>query len=331
MNVNNKLSFLLALILVTLTACGEVVTPEPTVTIGVSPTSTSALLSTPTPRHTATAPLLPPAPTATATVSPTPFVHTVQQGETLQGIAFDYGVSVDALQKVNGIDNPLLLQVGQRLVIPTGEETTEVSPGLLLPTPTPQPIKKQGVAFYETPVGGLWAMGEIVNTTPITLTNVQVRVRLLDDAGEILTEADTFAVAELIPPGTQSPFGILFTAHPSDWANYQVTVIRGQEAGGLVASYVPLAVNEVEGRPSGSQFRVSGLVQNVSADKAAGYAVVIVTTYDAQGLVTGFRQNKVETNAPLAPGGVAPFSMLFASYGNAPADFNVVALGRIPE
>lgn len=331
MNVNERLNLLFALLLITLTACGEVVTPEPTVVSEESPTSTSAPLSTPTPRPTATAPLLPPAPTATQTVTPTPFVHTVQQGETLQGIAFDYGVSVDALQKVNGIDNPLLLQVGQRLVIPTGEETTEVSPGLLLPTPTPHPIKKQGIAFYETPVGGLWAMGEIVNTSPITLTNVQVQVRLLDSAGEMLTEADTFAAAELIPPGTQSPFGILFTAPPPSWANYQVTIIRGQEAGGLVDSYVPLTVKEVEGRPSGSQFRVSGLVQNASTDKVAGHAAVIVTTYDVQGLVTGFRQNTVETNGPLASGGVAPFSMLFAFYGDAPADFNIIALGRVPE
>ena len=45
------------------------------------------------------------------------FVTHVKPGETLSGIADRYGVSVDALQRWNGIENPNLVLVGQRIVV----------------------------------------------------------------------------------------------------------------------------------------------------------------------------------------------------------------------
>jgi LysM repeat protein len=318
--------FLLTMALMVLTACGEVITPQPTV--GTLPTSTSPPVLTP--RPTATAPITPPAATATPTITPTPVVHVVQAGETLLSIAFDYGVSLLALQNANSIENPQFLQVGQTLIVPIGGEEAGVTPGLLLPTPTPLPFGVRGVAFYETPVGSLWCLGEIVNTTPFTLTNVQVHVALFDAAGTRLTEADAFAAAEIIPPGERSPFGILFTAPPPTWASPQVTIMRGEDAGALAASYVPMAVTEVTGEPSGSQLRVSGAVRNTSTEQTAGRVSVIVTTYDAQGAVTGFRHGTVEIEGGLAPGGTAPFTMLFTFHGDVPADFRATALGRTP-
>jgi len=47
-------------------------------------------------------------------------VHVVQAGDTLYSIARRYGVTVDAIAAANGIVNPSLIYVGQRLVIPTG-------------------------------------------------------------------------------------------------------------------------------------------------------------------------------------------------------------------
>ncbi len=325
------LGFSLAAALIVLTACGEVITPQPTV--GTSPTSTSIPAPIPTLRPTATAPLIPPAATATPTITPTPIIHVVQRGETLLSIAFDYGVSVQTLQAANDIENPQLLQVGQRLIIPTGEEAAGTTPGLLLPTPTPLPFGVQGIAFYETPVGSLWCLGEIVNPTDFTLTNVQVHVTLLDAAGEPLTEADAFAAADLIPPGERSPFGILFTTPPPGWTSPQVTIVRGEAAGALADSYVPIAVTEAEGQSSGSQLQVSGAVQNTSAEQAAGSVSVIVTAYDAQGLVTGFRRETVEVEGTLAPGATAPFTLLFTVHDDIPTNdtpFNVIALGHIP-
>jgi LysM repeat protein len=271
---------------------------------------------------------LPPPDTATPTIAPTPIVHVVQQGDTLQAIAFDYGVSVDALQRANGIENPQFLQVDQRLVIPVDVEGDDVTPGLLLPTPTPQPIQVRGVAFYETPVGGLWGLGEVANTTPSTLTNVQVKVTLLDQDNQPVAEADTFAAANLVLPEASSPFGVLFTAPPA-WASYQVTVIRGQEAGALADAYVSMALTEVAGSPSGSQLEVSGVVTNASTEHTANSVDIIVTTYNTQGAVTGFRQHTIRPQEGLAPGAEIPFSISLAAHGGPPDGFVIVALGRV--
>jgi len=45
--------------------------------------------------------------------------HIVARGETLTSIAKMHGISVGDLQKYNHIDNPLKLQAGQTLLIPT--------------------------------------------------------------------------------------------------------------------------------------------------------------------------------------------------------------------
>jgi murein DD-endopeptidase MepM/ murein hydrolase activator NlpD len=45
-------------------------------------------------------------------------VYTVKSGDNLYNIARKYGTSVDTLVRLNGIDNPSLLKVGQHLLIP---------------------------------------------------------------------------------------------------------------------------------------------------------------------------------------------------------------------
>jgi len=264
-------------------------------------------------------------------VSPTPVIHVVQEGETLLGIALDYGVSLQALQAANGIEDPRFLQPGQSLVIPVGQETTgHMSGSGLLPTPTPVPFGVRGIALYETPVGSLWCLGEVVNTTDVPLTNVRVRLTLYDAAGQSLAEAEADAAADLIPPGERAPFAFLFTSPPVGWASYRMTVVRGEAAGALDDLYVPIAVTEVTGQPAGRQFQVSGMAQNASTDRAAGSLIIIVTTYDAQGLVTGFRQAELPLAGNLGPGVTVPFNLLLSFHGDTPADFRVIALGRLP-
>ena len=64
------------------------------------------------------------APTSGRTTSPTgsvrslPTTHIVKRGENLTSIARLYGVTLAALEKANGIKNPSLITVGQRLIIP---------------------------------------------------------------------------------------------------------------------------------------------------------------------------------------------------------------------
>jgi LysM repeat protein len=63
-------------------------------------------------------------------------VYTVQPGDTLTGIAFRWGISVNALVQANGIVNPNSIYYGQILRIPCGGYTPPPPPP---PAPPPQP------------------------------------------------------------------------------------------------------------------------------------------------------------------------------------------------
>ncbi|MCO5203724.1 MAG: LysM peptidoglycan-binding domain-containing protein [Anaerolineae bacterium] len=58
---------------------------------------------------------------AAATASNEPVTHVVQRGETLSGIADDYGVSWQAIAQANHIKNPNKIYAGQTLIIPVGQ------------------------------------------------------------------------------------------------------------------------------------------------------------------------------------------------------------------
>ena len=84
-----------------------------------------------------------PATSVPATTPPTgQTIHVVQYGETLSSIARRYGTTTTAIAQANGIVNPNLIFVGQRLVIPTGgtvppPATSVPGPGPTAPPPNP--------------------------------------------------------------------------------------------------------------------------------------------------------------------------------------------------
>jgi hypothetical protein len=88
----------------------------PSATPVASPTSPAATI-VPTARPVPTA-----TPAATATPAPTPAprprTYRVKPGDTLSGIAAQFGTTVKELAKLNGITNPSLIRVGQVLQIP---------------------------------------------------------------------------------------------------------------------------------------------------------------------------------------------------------------------
>jgi LysM repeat protein len=96
---------------------------SPTTSLASPAASPTASLASPTgsPQPTPTASS---APTSGPTASPTgsvaalPTTHIVRRGETLTSIARLYGVTLAALEKANGIKDPSLITVGQRLIIP---------------------------------------------------------------------------------------------------------------------------------------------------------------------------------------------------------------------
>ncbi len=315
---------LMVLASVWLAGCGQVVeAPTPTIaSLGVT-------LAPPTPSPSpAMTPTDTPAPTATPAPSPTPVIYVIQSGDTLLAIALKFGVSVAAIQETNAIVNPQSLQIGQELIIPFSSDPGDSSHALL-PTPTPLPAVVQGVGLYETAVGSLWGLGEVVNTGSESLENVQVRVTLMDSTGEILASGEPFTVLDVIPPAGKSPFGLLFTSPPGHYASFQAVIIRAEPSIEPGGRYVRLAVTESQGGTDGLQFRVVGLVRNNDQRDAVGVKAV-VTTYDAQGKVTGYRQQILDGEG-LPASEQTEFSISFTPGGDAPVDYAVAAEGRAAE
>jgi LysM repeat protein len=113
-----RLQYALALLgVLWTTACGGQVVSGSTPT----PASLAVILPSSTARPTFSPQMLTPIPTNTPAPTPTPVVHIVQPGDTLLGIALQYGVTLDALQQINGVLRPETLQIGQQIIIPVGE------------------------------------------------------------------------------------------------------------------------------------------------------------------------------------------------------------------
>ena len=320
-----RVATLLCLMVLFTSGCtGQVIsgpTPTPEV-LGVTLPPPS-----PTPR-VATVQANTPEPSSTLAPTPTPVIYVVKSGDTLLGIAIEYGTTVAAIQQANGIINPASLQPGQEIIIPLTAGSAELAKQLL-PTPTPVAAKVQGLRFYETSVGSLWCLGEVLNPNERALENVQVRIVLKDASGQVLAEAKPFTVMDVIPPGGRSPFGSLFTSPPARYASFEATIIRAEPSTEPGGRYAALQITSKQGGTDGLQFRVFGKVRN-SSDKPAAGAKIIVTAYDAASNVIGYRQQTLG-DGNLAAGATSDFSVTFAPSGGTVAHFEVAAEGRFAQ
>ena len=91
--------------------------PPPAVTISPAPAVTATPPATASPSASVSAPPSAPA-SATASAIASQAVHVVQPGEYLSQIAQQYDVTTEAIVEANDIENPDLIEAGQRLIIP---------------------------------------------------------------------------------------------------------------------------------------------------------------------------------------------------------------------
>jgi LysM repeat protein len=301
-----------------LSGCGRLIIPP-------TPTAVAIVQEAPTviPHGTSTPVPWTPAPTATPTLTPTPIIYVVQGGDNLLGIARQYGVTVEALQEANAITDPRLLQIGQELVIPR-EEGSANQP---TPTPTPLPFQVANAGFYETPVGSLWCLGEVINNTGADIEQVQVAVSLYDAEGEVVATGSTFTEFDIIPNESKMPFALLFTEPPSGFSHHQVVALSGVAVAHWGHNYMDLTIESDRGEASGERaYVVTGQVRNTGQHDAEQVRMV-VTAYDAEGRVVGIRRGSPETQT-LGIGESSPFRVSLSSLGGQVVTYTVQLQGR---
>ena len=310
---------ILLLALIVLLGCGPQITrPTPTPPQPTDPIS----LATVTLRATSTPAPSTPIPTDSPTPTPTPIIYILKAGDSLWGIAWDYNVSLEALQKANNITDPRTLQIGQALIIPREEESLKTPS---TPTPTPVPLELTNLGFYETPTGGLWCLGEVWNRSGEDVELVQVAVSLYDAGRRLLLERKAFMAPDILLQDGRAPFGVLFEQKPADFVAYQAWIVSGEPVSYLGNRYIDLQVINDKSKVTDNVFVVSGQVQNMGESPARDVSI-IVTAYDAQGLVTGFRQAVVEDEV-LLPGALGRFQVTILPTGDEIVSFAAQAQG----
>lgn len=129
------LAGLSAVLVITLTACFDTGddTEGPTTDTGGADSNTVVTLAPPPPVTPATGavqqpPVQPTEPPPAAPSTPTtartigdPLIYTISPGDTLFGIARQFGVSLDDLVALNNIENPDNIRAGDQLFIPPPE------------------------------------------------------------------------------------------------------------------------------------------------------------------------------------------------------------------
>jgi LysM repeat protein len=179
-------------------------TPTPTSTITPTPETPTATLPLPTETPTSTE-------TPTITPTPTidgPFFYTIQEGDTIFGIAAQFGVDINRLLEVNQLTFDSVIVPGQQILIPDPNEE--------LPTATPLPIGlPPGTEIEYTVQSGdtLTTIAEKFNSTSEAILEANEEIENANDifVGQVIivpvnlvTPAPTATGAPLGTPGTIS-------------------------------------------------------------------------------------------------------------------------------
>jgi murein DD-endopeptidase MepM/ murein hydrolase activator NlpD len=247
----------------------------------------------------------------------------VQSGDTLLAIAAKFGVSAEAIQETNGIVDPRRLQIEQELIIPLPEADAEQPP---TPTPTPPPMMVQKLNFQQTPVGGLWAFGDIYNPGANPLSEVMVQVSLFDGDGQLLANEIAFPQLDVVPPEQAVAFAILFTDPPRQFAQYQAVVLAGVPMSPNTRYYLDLVTSDLRGQEAdAARYRVEGDLHNAGASDVEDLRL-LVTAYDDQDHVVAVRQVDLPVSV-LRSAATTAFEAELTLTGSQVATYSVQAQG----
>ncbi len=323
-----KLAISLVALGLCLAACaaGTPATPSlPTVSLLPLPSAT------PTPAVAPQIATPAPPPTYTPTPTPTPVTYLVKKGDTLGGIAYTYGISVEVLQAANPAVLPAFLSIGTVLTIPVVAEGGASDVAAVAATPTPLPVTlAAGPMCYPQITGALYCLLEARNPGGAPLQNVAAQVALIGPKGEVLASQVAYSPLDVILPGNGVPLAAWFPSAPPGMVAPVAQVVSAEPVQAGAAPSVPLDILAPRLAPppaasSGALWTVTGQVRNGSATAVASVRLVL-SLYDGQQQLVGYRT--VTLPGGLEAGTTQDFSISAASLGGKVESYAVTAEGR---
>jgi LysM repeat protein len=294
----------------TLTACAnqqpETMVPIPT-EIPLTPYYTETPLPSLTPTLTGQ-PTATPRPTAT----PTPLVYTIKTNDTLITIAYTFGITVADLQTANPGVNPNMLSIGSTLIIPP----VKVTPGAVVPSPTPFGVTLAEATCYTALSGGLHCFAVVENPKKKAAENLSAAFTLGDSAaGETLTRIVPLALNRL-PAGSRLPFYIFFPAPIPKDAAVHAALLTATQADEATETIIPLSFEDlvVNIQQGGLSATLSGRIRLADTTQEVYRIVIAVAAYNLAGETVGLR--RIEQEITLSAGDESSFEYeIFSAQG----------------
>jgi LysM repeat protein len=262
-------------------------------TIQVAPTALATGLLTPYKTVTSS----PSIPTATVRVtipvtpSPTatPYIYIVKGNETMISIAYQFGISWEALQAANPEVNPRAMGEGLKLIIPINVESPEI-----ISTSTPMPVQMEQPICYPTGDGGVWCVAVLKNGLETSLENLSVWIGLYDSKGEIIIGQEAFSALNILRPGSSMPMMAYFAPPLPEKYQVKSEVLSGLAVAVDDTRYIDLQaeIGKLEISKDGSLAVVSGDVVAAEDTPSFSQLWILAVAYDAKGNIIGARKWK---------------------------------------
>jgi LysM repeat protein len=280
----NKTIILMILLVLILSSCNQA-TPLAT------PTSRATGIITP--YHTLTP--RPEVPTATIMVvipvtpapTPTPFTHMVIKGETMLGIAFQYGVSLDDLKAANPTVDPQFLSVGTSLIIPISGEIPEN-----IPTPTPAQVSVDQPRCYRSGEGGAWCIVAVRNELNAGVENISVWIGIFTKQGVNISNETVYSALNLLNSGDTIPLMIYINPPVPEEIQAQSRLLSALDVVEDDPRYLKSQadIDQVVISQDGGQAKVSGEVNLGEYNSMPSQLWALAVAYDANGNIIGSRK-----------------------------------------
>ncbi len=225
-------------------------------------------------------PAPPRSPTPPPTPTPTPFTYTIVKDDTLIGVAFRFGLTLEELLAANpGID-PQFLTIGETLIVPLPENP---APGAGLPTPVGEVAAMKAPVCYPLEDASLWCFALFENKGLETVENIAAQISVYDAAGELLLSGPAITPVNLLPGGQSVPVAAWFPGIGPDYG----------QASAVLTSAIPVAEGDARYVEVESRYEINlhGDAAEVRGEVIGAFreARIGVTALGTDGQVLGVR------------------------------------------